>query len=86
MTTPTVLREIGELLHGPDFVPALAKDLREMNPRNLQRMLAGDKEIPEGLKFELLELVDARREVIAEKLGLCGWFSNRAGDTEARPG
>lgn len=84
--TPQVLREIGTLLHGPDFVPALAKDLRDMNPRNLQRMLAGDKEIPDGLRFELLELIDARREEIAEKLGLCGWFSKRFSHAEARAG
>lgn len=67
--TPEILREIGRMLHGEEFVPALARDLK-LNARSLQRMLAGERGIPPGLARECLALIDAKRAKIARKLGL----------------
>ena len=53
------LRELGHLLYGRNFVAPLARDLG-VNPRNLQRMLAGTKPIPENIPLELVPLVRNR--------------------------
>jgi hypothetical protein len=83
--TPQILAEVGRMLHGEDFVAALARDLK-MNVRNLQRMLANTAPIPQGVRFDILRLIDARRQEISEKLGLCGWFADRTTEPLARAG
>lgn len=67
--TPELIREIGRLLHGEEFVAQLGRELG-MNQRNFERMLAGTRPIPDGVARELLALIDVRRNQIAQKLGL----------------
>jgi hypothetical protein len=63
------LARIGRMLHGSNWVVPLANDLR-INPRSLQRMIAGDRPIPVGLGRDLVALIDAQRNEIARALGV----------------
>jgi hypothetical protein len=65
--TPKLLAEIGRMLHGDEFVAALARDLK-INPRNMGRMLAGERPIPAGVGVELLALIDSKRDQIARQI------------------
>jgi len=65
----STIRKIGRALHGDDFVAPLARDLR-MRVRSLERILAGQRDAPEGLAAELLTLIDAQRASLASELGL----------------
>ena len=51
--TPTLLAEIGRLLHGSMWQRALAADLA-VNERTVRRWAAGDSAIPDGVLVELI--------------------------------
>ena len=63
------LEELGRMAHGEDFVAPFAKDLG-LNVRSLQRMLASDRAIPEGVLRDALQIIDARRALIVHMAGL----------------
>ena len=67
MLTPDILAQAGRMLHGDEFVAPLARDLH-LGERSLQRMLAGTRPIPEGIGAELLALIDAKRDAIAQAI------------------
>ena len=63
------LEELGRMAHGDEFVAPFAKDLG-LNMRSLQRMLVGDRDIPEGVLSDAMQIIDAKRLRIAQMIGL----------------
>lgn len=59
MTTRKLLEEVGKVLYGEQWQSALARDL-EVQPRTVQRWLAGDRDVPD-LGAELRALIQRRR-------------------------
>ncbi len=62
--TPDLLRAAGEVLHGPEWKLALAKDL-EVDERTLRRWAGGQAPIPAGVGNDLARLVEQYRKELA---------------------
>lgn len=57
---------------GPDYTNAAAANLLETNPRNIQRMRAGQMQMPERVAVNLLPLIAERVQTLrAEQSVLC---------------
>ena len=56
---PELFREIAQALHGVECVRPMAVDL-DMNPRNVQRWLANELDIPNSVALDLRRLIGDR--------------------------
>ena len=63
--TPTTLRAVGEALYGSQWQAYLARDLGR-SARTVNRWLTGKNAIPNSLAVRCVDLLRARRAVLAE--------------------
>ena len=65
--TPDLLRRCGEALYGPRWQVPLAHDLL-VETRTIRRWCAGDAAIPDGVRRDLIQLIEERIAALTESV------------------
>ena len=64
------LKDVGTALFGERWQTDLSRELKLSDPRRLRQWLNDERQIPPGIMEDLVELLEARQELIKKHINL----------------